>query len=308
VPGLVCCGEFYFDFIFHHLPRLPRLGEEVVTQNFALTLGGGAVITALVAAKLGRRTELVSAVGDTALDRFALEELRRGGVQVQGTSQVTGTTGGLTISVSLRKDRYFLTYRGANLQLEAYLLSPEARARLLRAGHVHFGLTPQGWRPFLRTLRTLRTAGVTTSWDLGWNPSAARQPGFRQVYALLDVVFFNREEALRYSHARTPEAALARLARPGQCVVVKLGASGAIAQAPDGTLVRARGLRVHAIDTTGAGDAFNGGFLHGWIGGTSLADCLRAGNVCGALSTTVPGGAPGTPMRTGLQHWMRRLK
>lgn len=305
---MVCCGEFYFDFIFYRLPRLPRLGEEFVTRNFALTLGGGAVISALVAARLGRRAELVSVVGNTPLDRFALEELRQGGVGARGTRQVLGTTTGLTVSVSLRKDRYFLTHRGANLQLESYLDSAPARRQLRRARHVHFALTPKRWSPFRSTVKALRGAGVTTSWDLGWNPAAARQPGFRKVYRMLDVVFFNRDEALRYSRARTAEAALARLAHPGQCVVVKLGAVGAIAQSPDGRRVRARGLRVRAIETTGAGDAFNGGFLDAWLSRADLADCLRAGNYCGALSTTSPGGSAGVPTRAVLRRWLRGVR
>lgn len=305
---LVCCGEFYFDFIFYRLPRLPRLGEELVTQNFALTLGGGAVISAQVAARLGRRAELVSVVGNTPLDRFALEELRKGRVGVRGTRRIAGAAGGLTVSVSLRKDRYFLTHRGANLQLESYLSSAQARWHLRRARHVHFALTPKRWSPFLGAVRALRRTGVTTSWDLGWNPTAARQPGFRRVYRMLDVVFFNRDEALRYSGARTPEAALARLANPGQTVVVKLGAGGAIAQAPGREIVRAKGLRVRAIETTGAGDAFNGGFLDAWLDPASLADCLRAGNICGALSTTVPGGSPGAPTRAVLRKWLRRMR
>jgi len=308
VPGLVCCGEFYFDFIFYRLPRLPRLGEEFVTQNFALTLGGGAVISALTAARLGGRAELVSLVGNTALDRFALEELREGGVSVKGTKRIAGTTGGLTVSVSMAKDRYFLTYRGANLRLERYLLSAPARVWMQRARHVHFALSPQRWNPFTQTLRRLRAAGVTTSWDLGWNPAAVRQPGFGKVYRMLDVVFLNRDEALRYSLARTPEAALAKLAHPGQCVVVKLGADGAIAQAPDGSSVLVQGLPVRTVETTGAGDAFNGGFLHSWMSGANLTDCLRAGNICGALSTTVPGGSPGTPTKVALNRWMRRMR
>lgn len=305
---LVAAGEFYFDLIFYHLPRLPVLGEELVTKNFALALGGGAVTTALTAAKLGRAVELVTVVGDTPLDSFALAELKDNRVGTKHVKTEKGMTGGITVAVSLRRDRYFLTHRGANTRLEKHLLSPALRRQLLRARHVHFGLSPRRWEPFSQLVRRLRQAGVTTSWDLGWNPDTARQPGFRRLCSLLDVVFFNRDEALRYSAASTPEAALTRLHQPGQCVVIKLGSKGALALGRDGRRTRIGGLRVNAIETTGAGDAFDGGFLFAWLEGGNLAECLRAGNVCGALSTTAPGGSTATPTRAKLSRWMRRLR
>lgn len=303
---LVTAGEFYFDLIFYNLPYLPRLGEEMKTDNFALALGGGAVTTALTLAKLGNAVELVSVVGDTALDAFALAELRRGKVGTKYVKQQARTTGGITVAASLRRDRAFLTYVGANGLLERHLLSPAIRRRLGRVRHVHFGLSPQRWQLFSRLAAWLRRRGVTTSWDLGWHPEAVRQRGFRRLCALLDVVFFNRDEALRYSGASSPKMALARLGRPGQCVVIKLGAQGALAVGRDGRRSSASALKVETIDTTGAGDAFNGGFLHAWLGGADLADCLRVGNACGALSTTAPGGSAGTPTLATLNRILRQ--
>jgi sugar/nucleoside kinase (ribokinase family) len=308
VSELMMAGEFFFDLIFHHLPRLPRLGEELKTDNFALALGGGAVNTALTVARLGRRVELASAVGDTVLDSFALSELRRGKVNTRSVRQEKGSMGAITVSVSLRRDRYFLTYMGANAAVERHLLSAALRRRFGRARHVHFGLSPRRWEPFVRLVRWLRGRGVSTSWDLGWNPQAAREPAFRRLCGLLDVAFYNRDEALRYSGAATPRAALKRLGQAGQCVVIKLGAKGAVAVGPDGRVSSASAHKVHATETTGAGDAFNGGFLHAWVSGGRLSECLRAGNICGALSTRVPGGSAGTPSRAELARLLRRRK
>ena len=308
MPVLVAAGEFYFDFIFYRLPHLPPLGEELVTKDFALALGGGVVTTALTVARLGRKVELVSILGDTPLDSFALAELKRRRVGSKYVKRQRRVMGGLTVSVSLPDDRYFLTCRGANDFLERYLLSRHVRRKLGRARHVHFGLTPRRWGPFLRLVRWLRQRGVTASWDLGWNPEAAAQLDFRRLCALLDIVFFNRDEALRYSGASNPEAALRRLAQPGQFGVIKLGPEGALAVGRDGSRKYVRDMKVLAMETTGAGDAFNGGFLHAWLDGADLADCLRAGNICGALSTTAPGGSTGTPTRTTLVRLLRRMQ
>jgi sugar/nucleoside kinase (ribokinase family) len=308
LPGLIAAGEFFFDLIFHHLPRLPRLGEELKTENFALALGGGAVTTALTVARLGRPVELAGVVGDTVLDKFALAALRRGRVNTRSVRCEKGSMGAITVAVSLPRDRYFLTYMGANSALERHLLSAPLRRRFARARHIHFGLSPERWEPFVRLVASLRRRGVSTSWDLGWNPRQARQPAFRRLCRLLAVAFYNRDEALRYSGASTPKAALARLAQPGQCVVIKLGAGGALAVGRDGRLRRAPAYKVRAIETTGAGDAFDGGFLHAWMAGAELAECLRAGNICGALSTRVPGGSAGTPTRVELARLLRKKR
>ncbi len=308
MPELITAGEFFFDLIFHRLARLPRLGEELKTNNFALALGGGAVTTAVTAARLGRKTALACAIGDTPLDSFALAELKRAKVNTGQVKRQKGMTGAITVAVSLRRDRYFLTYPGANVALERHLLSVPLRRWMGKARHVHFGLSPHRWQPFVRLLTWLRGRGVTTSWDLGWNPATARQSGFSRLCAALDVAFYNRDEALCYSRTSTPGAALARLSLPGQIVVIKLGRAGALAVGRDGRRQRAAPPKVRAVETTGAGDAFNGGFLHAWLKGADLAECLHSGNICGALSTTVPGGSAGTPTANELTRRLRRMR
>jgi sugar/nucleoside kinase (ribokinase family) len=304
---LIAAGEFFFDFIFYQLERLPRMGEELVTPNFSLALGGGAPSTAITAARLGRKVQLATVLGNTSLDSFAIKELAKEGVGAKLIQQKPGTMGALTVSVSLLKDRFFLTYPGANIFLQKYLLAPSTRTRLAAGAHVHFGLSPSDWKPFAKLVRWLKRQRVTTSWDLGWHPEAVRLPGFRELYAALDVVFLNKMEALRYANEKTPEKAMRRLASPGQVIVVTLGAAGATAVGPNG-MASAAAVKVKTVDTTGAGDAFNGGFLHRWLDGASLEDCLRVGNVCGALSTTRPGGNAGVPTQAQLASALRRMK
>ena len=305
--SLIAAGEFFFDLIFYRLESLPRMGEELVTPNFSLALGGGAPNTAITAARLGRKVELAAVLGNTSLDRFAIEELAREGIQSKLIQQKSGTMGALTVSVSLIKDRFFLTYPGSNTYLERYLLAPAMRKKLASGGHVHFGLSPRDWKPYAELVRWLKKRNVTTSWDLGWHPEAVKLRGFRDLYASLDIVFLNKMEALRYAGEATPEKAMRKLASPGQVIVVKLGSAGAMALGPEG-LARAKPIKVDTVDTTGAGDAFNGGFLHRWMNGASLQDCLLAGNICGALSTTKPGGNAGTPTKAQMSRILRQMR
>lgn len=304
---LIAAGEFFFDLIFYKLDHLPRLGEELVTPNFAITLGGGAPTTAITAARLGRRVQLAMVLGDTTLDEFAVHKLKSEGVSTKLVRHRRGSMAALTVAVSLPKDRFFLTYPGSNAYLEKYLLSTTGLKSLMAGGHVHFGLSPRDWQPYANLVRRLKKQGVTTSWDLGWHPEAVALPGFRDLYAALDVVFLNKIEALRYAREKSPARAMRRLASPGQVIVVKLGAEGAIAMSPRGA-AEAESMKVTAVDTTGAGDAFNGGFLHKWMDGAKLEDCLLTGNVCGALSTTKPGGSAGTPTLPKLNRALRGMK
>ena len=139
MPTLIAAGEFFFDLIFFKLQRLPRMGEELVTPNFALALGGGAVNTAIAAARLGRPVQLAAVLGDTALDQFALGELAKEGVGCDYVSRQRRSMGALTVAVSLPHDRFFLTYPGSNVFLAKYLLAPRTRNKLSAAAHVHFG-------------------------------------------------------------------------------------------------------------------------------------------------------------------------
>ena len=106
---------------------------------------------------------------------------------------------------------------------------------------------------------------------------------------------------------KTVEAAARRLAGWVRVPVVKLGQDGSLA-VKDGRILRVGPLKVRTVDATGSGDAFNGGFLHGYLEGWSLEDCMRAGNVCGALAATRAGGSSAVPSRTKLKMLMNKLR
>jgi len=118
-----------------------------------------------------------------------------------------------------------------------------------------------------------------------------------------DLFFPNAAEATRIIGLDDPELAAPALAQTGAegridggpIVVVKRGASGAVAARAGEAPVRVAAMPVDPVDTTGAGDSFNAGFLRAWLDGGSLGDCLELGAVCGALSTRAVGGVDGQP-------------
>jgi sugar/nucleoside kinase (ribokinase family) len=121
----------------------------------------------------------------------------------------------------------------------------------------------------------------------------------------IDIFAPNQKEALRLTGEQTIGAALGRLAELTPTVVIKLGADGAIARS-QGQQVHIPALPVNAVDTTGAGDNFDCGFLYGWLKSYSLEDCLRCGNFCGGRSITAHGGWDASPTSSQLENYLDR--
>jgi sugar/nucleoside kinase (ribokinase family) len=268
---LLTVGEAFQDLIFVGLPHLPRRGEELRVRQFVATIGGGAVITATAAARLGLRTAIVS-----ALSLEAASSLRRDKVRVVNVKR-SGEAHAVTVALSTARDRSFVTFNGVNDRLEGRLPAVIARHP---ARHVHLAFAPRDCGRWTRIVNRLRARGVTTSWDFGWNPRLRAAAGFSALIEAADLVFLNEAEAKLYARAR----------QRARNIVIKVGSRGS----RWGT-VSAPAPRVRTVDTTGAGDAFNGGFLFAWLDGQPARDCLRLGNFVGARSTLAAGGVDALP-------------
>jgi len=288
---LLVVGEAFDDFVFHDLPHLPRLGEELKTESFHRAVGGGAIITATAARRLGTPTRVVSAlseIGEAHLVRESVEthNLRRAGEQ-----------SALTVALSTRNERAFVTFEGANLLVEDRLLRtlPAERAR-----HLHAALAPRRPRDWATLFGRLRAEGTTVSWDFGWNPGLnGDRPALFELFSALDVLFVNEAEARLYSGREELDDALSLLAERAGLTIVKLGPAGCRWASGERRGVSS-GVEVEALDTTGAGDAFDGAYLHARLSGLALDEALRLANEVGARSTLRAGGVAGLPYRGGL--------
>jgi sugar/nucleoside kinase (ribokinase family) len=285
IIDLLTVGEAFEDLIFVGLERLPKPGEEVKTSQFVETIGGGAVISAIAAARLGIPVRIVSGLSDAAVARLAAE-----GVDVQNLRE-PGEPHAVTASLSTKVNRSFVTFNGINDVLEQRLLPALDK---VSARHVHFAFYPHDCGAWERVLSRLRTEKVTTSWDFGWNEGLLKDRRFPQLVNALDYVFFNEQEAALYARRLTFDAAVPVWRAHPRTVILKLGPKGSrwLSGSVD---VSVPALRVHVVDTTGAGDAFNGGFLSAVLAGLPPKACLRAGNFVGGTSTQAPGGIEALP-------------
>lgn len=304
-PEVITVGGIYCDLIFSGLPALPAPGEEVRTRQFTVTVGGGAFITAAGLRRLGLRTAMVAYVGSDPLGRFQMQALRRARLDVSQVRVHPDLGAGVSVAFSTAADRGFVTYPGC-AAATADLLESWDWAFVGQARHVHFAGMPWPFRDRLVLLERLREAGITTSLDIGWNPSAYDTPEFREVIRGVTVFLPSWRDARWITRRDTPEEALAALGEQVPVPVIKLGSEGAVGL-EDGQPVRVRPPAVEAVETTGAGDAFDAGFLWAYLRGERVRRCLLAGNACGALSTRAPGGTAAFLTRRELRAVMREM-
>lgn len=296
-------GEIYVDHIFTGFARWPQPGEEVFTSQYVQELGGGAAITACALGRLARSVSVVGVVGAREMpwisERFSL-------FGVDSTCLRSGAEGsGVTASLSDATDRTFFTYVGANAGLDEQLAGGALFEHLAHARHVHFAM-PLGAALAAHVLDALRAAGCTTSLDVGHQPRWLLDPANRATCARVDYLLPNEREARILSDGDAEEYLLftARYGWPSG--VVKLGAQGA-AMRDENRSLRVPAPAVEAVDTTGAGDAFNAGFIDGLLDGEAGRECLRRGCICGGLSTRAVGGLSGLPARIGLERCYEKI-
>ncbi len=289
-------GEIYIDHIFTGFATWPQPGEESFARRYMREVGGGAANTACALARLGRTVNLFGVVGATDAGWFE-SRLREFGVSSDDLEKTEGDTG-VTVSVSMLDDRSFFSYTGENEKLIPLLRSETLLASLKRARHVHFAM-PLGHALAMFILPALRAAGCTTSLDVGFRPDWLRSADSLNICRASDYLLPNeREAALLSGGDATNYLSFAQATGLPQAVV-KLGSRGA-AMLANGIHYNVPSPIVEVIDTTGAGDAFDAGFIDALLDAAAPEDCLRRACICGALSTRAAGALSALPVREEL--------
>lgn len=278
--SVICAGRIYCDLVFTGLDGVPRAGAEVFAEGISVHAGGGAFISAATFSALGRPSALWGIAPADPFGAVVLSEVEAAGVVATHCEPApAGSEPQLTVAMVADGDRAFLT-RAPGRALPDALLPPGAR-------HLHIGE--------LRTLQehpdligTARARGMSISLDCAWDEK--RSADVAALIAAVDVFLPNEAEA----------AQLQRLgldARAAPLTIIKRGARGSRALTDRGQ-VDVEAPKVEVRDTIGAGDAFNAGFLHRWLAGAEISECLAFGNACGAATV---GGVGGTGGRVAIR-------
>ncbi|MFL5796616.1 MAG: carbohydrate kinase family protein [Actinomycetota bacterium] len=273
----------------------PVFGQaERLVEAAHLTIGGSGAIVACGAARLGLAVALCGVVGDDLFGRWIRDQLASRGIGVEGLVVDAARPTGFTVVLSKPHDRAILTHPGTISALRGESVDP---ALLSEARHVHvssYFLQRGLARDLPGLFDDAHARGATTSIDPNWDPSETWDSGLLDVLTRTDLFLPNATEASRIAHVEQIDRAVLSLARSARIVVAKLGAEGAVA-AQGSRLVPAAGIPADPLDTTGAGDSFDAGFLASWLAAEPLERCLATGNACGSLSTRALGGVDGQP-------------
>ncbi len=275
---MISFGTVFLELVFGHVPELPRPGEEVYTEEFAVSCGG-AVSSASAAAAGGARAGLCTVLGDDLGSHVVTEHCARRGVDLSPSLRVRRRSAGITVVLNFDGDRAFVT----NIPADARRGLPEVerwhevlRRVRPRWCYLHAG---EGVAGFLREAREL---GTKIALDISLGDERYRDTVMDCV-RLADVFIPNSDELLRLTRTDAIGPAVAAAAAWGTPLVVKRGAAGALVATEDGVTEVAEGVRrVRIRDLTGAGDAFAGAMIAALVRGAPLTQAVVAANTAGS--------------------------
>ena len=283
-------GEINLDLILYGLAEQMPLDRELLAENFKMTLGSSSAILAHNLSSMRMRVGFITRVGSDALGQIALELLSSAGTDVSRTIVAPSPVQtGVTILLHHGSTRHILTYLGTMSQMTVADLDVDFLGNS-RHFHISSLFLQKALQPGLPTLcRELASKGLTISLDTNDDPDDAWDAPLDELLDLVTVFMPNENEAKRITRTEDLDQAVNRLAQRVPIVVVKCGRAGAIVQTGNDRWVIAP-PQVEPVDTIGAGDSFNAGFLKGYLDRKSLAECAAMGNATAAFSTTRPGG------------------
>jgi sugar/nucleoside kinase (ribokinase family) len=292
VKRILVVGEINVDLVFKNCQALPSPGREVLAEDFIMTPGSSSMICAMGLARLGNPVVFHGKVGADPWGSYCLDALRGADIDIASVVPDAALRTGITASLSTPQDRALVTFAGAIDSLRAGDVS---EALLTSADHLHVAsyYLQRALRSDCRALfARARDAGLSTSLDPGFDPQQAWASDLLDTLAEVDLFLPNELELAAITGHDGLLDGLHALDNGHTQTVVKRGQRGC-ASLQQGQLLEVPAFAVDPIDSTGAGDSFDAGFLHAWLRGLSLPDSLRWGSACGSLSTRGIGGTAG---------------
>jgi sugar/nucleoside kinase (ribokinase family) len=282
-------GELNLDLILYGLPETLVLEREHLAKNLSITLGSSSAIFGHNLALLANKVAFSSCIGDDPFGEICVQRLASSGVDMSHVKKLKGKTTGLTVILPQRKERYILTYPGTMYDMTQAELDLNY---VFNAKHLHVSsyFLQKGLRPhFIEIFRKAKDAGLTTSLDTNDDPEGRWSGDIQLLLRYIDILLPNERELCKLAQTDDPIKAAEALAKKVPVLVIKRGPQGAIAHAGKDKFM-AYPPMVDVIDPVGAGDTFDAGFIHQFIRGAKVEDCLKFANIAASLSVTRAGG------------------
>lgn len=291
---LIVVGEINPDLILSGNVD-PSFGQvEKVIDDAVLTIGSSSCIFACGAARLGLKVAFIGKIGQDEFGNFMVGQLTSYGIDTSGIIVDSKIKTGLSVILSRGNDRAILTYAGSITELMYQEIN---LAMIGKARHLHIGsyFLLEKLQPDIPGLFKLaHSNGLTTSMDTNFDPDEKWDSGIEAALEETDIFLPNQTELEAISGVLDHYQAMAKIAGENKIVAVKLGAQGGIAYY-SGETVQAGAIPVQVVDTTGAGDSFDAGYIYGYLSNWGVRKSLQFACICGSLSTLKPGGTIGQP-------------
>lgn len=303
------------DIVFGGMPHWPTLGKEMYVGKFAVSVGA-VFNTAATLSRLGMRVALLCELGNDFFSRFMLEEMEKAGISRELVMIHNRPQFSVSVCLAHEGERGFISYSNmeggiiaqmvetaasdAERQLEQDILAQKPRQLL--ANYTFDSVFAYARPAALPLLDMLAERDSSIFLDAGWNPQELTDPLMLNAIRRSHYFMPNQLEATCITGEESPEQAACTLAVLSPTVIVKMGERGVVA-CQQGHLTHCPAYPIEeAVDTTGAGDAFNGGFIYGILKGYALAEALRCGTICGGLSATALTGTAAVPTADELER------
>lgn len=281
---------------------VPKFGQaEQLVNEYTLEMGGAACIFACQTAKLGLKTLRIGKTGRDAFGSLVLQRLNAAGVDTSRIAAEDGMKTGLGIALINGNDRAILTCTGTIDAAGPQLLDEEL---IKQTHHLHVASyfllkkMQSAWPGIAKLCKKHR---VTVSLDPNWDPLEKWDSGILSLLDYTDIFMPNQNELIHIAGECDQEHAAEKLLERVPVIAVKKGTGGAVLYTRDAVYREsAFDTGLPYVDSVGAGDSFNGGFICGFLGGRPIEDCLKLGCVCGAYSVTKSGGIKGQTDMKGL--------
>ncbi len=283
-------GELNIDIILNQLDQFPVMGKEVLSQQLNITLGGSSAIFASNISTLGSSVGFVGKVGLDNFGDHVISSLKSRGVDTQYIVRSDKEKTGVTVVLNFLEERAMVTYQGAMKSLTIHDVEEES---FNRARHLHVSsifLQTELLKDVVQLFKKAKDMGLTTSLDPQWDPAEAWNIDLKKLMKYVDVFMPNASELKALTRTNDLKQALKLVEQFENTVVIKDGINGAYLW--NGTKLHHQNAfrNEYVVDSIGAGDSFNAGFIHQFLQKKSLEECLEYGALIGAVNTCRHGG------------------
>jgi len=284
---------------------MPCLGEELYASDLKFELGGSAIVAAGLK-KLGLKVGLLADLGNDPFSQLLWSMLEQLGLERSLIRRFEIPLKQVTVALSFPKDRAFITcFQHPDKPPDIQSILNEFPTK-----HIHIC----GFKPALDSPQLTQVAhnlGTSVSFDPGWDQTILRDPKLRNSIRDVDLFMPSKVELCHItSEPDLNQAAFQLLDEMlNGTLIVKDGINGSCGFIKkNNQKIHVPAIPVKTIETTGAGDSFDAGFLFAYLQGESIERCMQYGVICGGLSTTEIGGIAGFPTLTEVNKWLSRLQ